>query len=214
MSRVADLEATGRYVTELEVAATEQAEPLSPNALRLLLERRSDHHLGGRAPDDAELDLMIQAALQVPDYHYLRPYRFVVIEGVARERFGAMMQEAARWQGQSEAVIARAARMPLRAPMLIVAIFSPKQSERVVQMDQFLCAGSTVLALQLAASALGFGSIWRSGWPMYNRKLAEQLGLDEQESVVGFLYVGQVSKDVPSARPALASSAVMSRLDV
>lgn len=44
--------------------------------------------------------------------------------------------------------------------------------------------------MQLAARALGYGGVWRSGWPMYDRNLHQELGLTEVEQIVGFLYLG------------------------
>ena len=91
--------------------------------------------------------------------------------------------------------------MPLRAPLVITVVFSPDTSSPIPLLDQQLCAASTVHSLQLAATALGFGAIWRSGWPMYSPQVAQQLGLGAEESIVGFLYVGTIAKEQRSARP-------------
>jgi nitroreductase len=44
------------------------------------------------------------------------------------------------------------------------------------------------MAMQMAAQALGFGGIWKSGWFMYDRGLHRDLGLAEQDQIVGFPY--------------------------
>lgn len=170
-------------------------------ALELLLHRRSHANLCEPGPDADALDLMLQAALQVPDHHYLRPYRFLLASEQGRERLGEKLAQAAREEGQSETVITKAATMALRAPLLITVVFSPDTGSPIPLLDQQLCAASTVHTLQLAATALGFGAIWRSGWPMYSQQVAQQLGLAAHESIVGFLYVGTIAKDQRSARP-------------
>lgn len=170
-------------------------------ALELLLHRRSHANLCEPGPDAGALALMLQAALQVPDHHYLRPYRFVLASEQGRELLGEKLAQAARDEGQSEAVIAKAATMPLRAPLVITVVFSPDTSSPIPLLDQQLCAASTVHTLQLAATALGFGAIWRSGWPMYSQQVAQQLGLGAEESIVGFLYVGTIAKVQGSGRP-------------
>ncbi|THF62752.1 nitroreductase family protein [Pseudothauera rhizosphaerae] len=165
--------------------------PLTPPAgLRLLLERRSHHHLGAPAPDDAALELMLRAALRVPDFGHLRPYRFLAARGEGLDRLGEAMRRAALAAGQPEKRIARAPRMPHRAPLVLVVVASPRASATVPLFDQQLCAGCTVLTLQLAARALGYGGIWRSGWWMYDRGFHRELGLAEEEQIVGFLYLG------------------------
>ena len=174
---------------------------VNPGALELLLHRRSYSHLCEPAPDADALEQMLQAALQVPDHHYLRPYRFLLAVDMGRERLGEILSQAAQEEGQSEAAIAKAATMPLRAPLVITVVFSPDTASPIPLLDQQLCAASTVHTLQLAATALGFGAIWRSGWPMYSQLVAQKLGLAAHESIVGFLYVGTIAREQGCGRP-------------
>jgi nitroreductase len=57
-----------------------------------------------------------------------------------------------------------------------------------------------------AATALGFGANWLSGWPAYDRVfLTEGLGLTPEESMAGIIHIGTVSEAVPDRpRPDLA----------
>lgn len=164
--------------------------PAPDSALGLLLNRRSCHSVRAPGPDDAELALILRAALRVPDFQRLRPYRFLAARDEGLDRLGQAMQRAALAAGRSKAEIARTPRMPHRAPLVITVVASPRPSTLVPLFDQQLCAASTVLTLQLAARALGYGGLWRSGWLMYDRGFHRELGLDEDEQIVGFLYLG------------------------
>jgi len=159
-------------------------------ALALLLNRRSCRKLRAPGPDDDELAAMLRAAHRAPDFGGLRPYRFLAARGEGLRRLGEAMRRAAVASGKSEKVVARAPTMPLRAPLVLVVVASPVGSETVPEFDQLLCAGSCVLMLQLAARALGYGAIWRSGWPMFDPQLRAELNLAAHERIVGFLYVG------------------------
>ncbi|HLN24312.1 MAG TPA: NAD(P)H nitroreductase [Patescibacteria group bacterium] len=159
-------------------------------ALSLLLGRRSCHALSEPAPEGAALDRIFQAALRVPDFQRLRPFRFIVAVGEGRDRLGQMMQRAAVAADKPDDIVERAPRMPLRAPMVITVAATPKPSTVVPVFDQQLAAGCTVLAMQLAAQAQGFGGVWRSGWLMYDRGFHSDLGLAEGDQIVGFLYLG------------------------
>ena len=165
--------------------------PSAPNpALELLLTRRSQHHLQAPAPDAATLDLILQAALRVPDFGQLRPYRFLAAQGEGLDRLGEAMQRAAIAAEKPAQAIARARHMPHRAPLVIVVVASVKASDIVPVFDQQLCAACTVLSMQLAARALGFGGLWRSGWMMYDATFHGELGLTDNEQIVGLLYLG------------------------
>jgi nitroreductase len=158
--------------------------------LELLLNRRSCHKLTAPGPSDAELALILRAAARVPDFGHLRPYRFLAARGEGLDRLGLAMQRAAIAAGQSQAVIDRTPRMPHRAPLVICVVAAPQPNPTVPTFDQQLCAGCTLLTLQLAARALGFGGVWRSGWLMYERAFHRELGLGDTEQLVGFLYLG------------------------
>jgi nitroreductase len=165
-------------------------------ALDLLLERRSSSSLGEPAPDDQALDTIFRAALRVPDFQRLRPYRFFVATGDGLDRLGALMQDAARQSGLADEIVDRAFRMPRRAPMVVVVAAIHRPHTVVTPFEQQLTAGCAVMAMQMAAFAQGYGGIWRSGWPMFNRKLHSALDLAEADQIVGFLYLG-----TPTAEP-------------
>jgi Nitroreductase len=169
--------------------------------LSLLLNRRSSHSLTEPGPSGEALDLIFRAALRVPDFQRLRPFRFLVAVGEGRERLGEAMRRAALAAGKPDDVATRAPRMPLRAPMVITVVASPKPSAQVPVFDQHLAAGCTVMAMQMAAVGLGFGGVWRSGWFMHDDYFHRELGLAEGERIVGFLYLGTPAKPVGPPAP-------------
>lgn len=171
------------------------------DALTLLLERRSCSALTEPAPEGEALDAILRAALRVPDFQRLRPYRFLIAAGEGLDRLGALMQQAARQSGRATEIIERAAHMPKRAPMLVIVAAIHRPHPIVRRVEQQLTAGCAVMAMQLAAHAQGYGSIWRSGWPMFDRNLHAALGLAEDDQIVGFLYLGT---PVPQSRSPLA----------
>lgn len=170
------------------------------DALTLLRERRSCSALQAPAPAGEALTTILDAALHVPDFQRLRPYLFILAEGEGLDRLGAMLERAARRAGRPEKEIARAPTMPRRAPLVIIAVARYRESPIVNRFEQQLSAGCAVLAMQMAAVAQGFGGIWRSGWPIYERGLHEELGLADEDQIVGFLYLGTPSR-APGAPP-------------
>lgn len=165
--------------------------------LSLLLNRRSCHALTEPAPSGEHLDVIFRAALRVPDFLRLRPFRFLVASGAGLDRLGEAMHRAAQAAGKSREAVERAPRMPHRAPMVVTVVASPKPSDMVPVFDQHLSAGCTVMAMQMAAQALGFGGVWRSGWLMHDDGFHRELGLAEGERIVGFLYLGTPRQPPP-----------------
>ena len=63
-------------------------------ALDALLNRVSVPRLVEPAPDAAQREMLFRAALRAPDHGQLRPWRFLTVEGQARERMGELFAEA------------------------------------------------------------------------------------------------------------------------
>ena len=65
-------------------------------AIDAILQRRSAKALSAPAPDEAALDLILSSAVAAADHGRLRPWRFVVIQGNALERFGNLLADHLR----------------------------------------------------------------------------------------------------------------------
>jgi nitroreductase len=170
------------------------------DAIELLLERRSCAGLQAPGPEGEALSVILRAAFRAPDFQRLRPYQFILASGSGLDRLGEIMQAAAIASGQTPEVVKRALRMPHRAPLVVVVVARAREHEIVTRFEQQLTAGCAVMAMQMAAVAQGFGGIWRSGWLMFDRGLHEALGLNCEDQIVGFLYLGTPSKP-PAAAP-------------
>jgi len=162
------------------------------DALDALINRVSVARLGEPAPSAAQREQLFRAALRAPDHGQLRPWRFLTVEGAARSRLGelfaSVLQERDPQAGPEALDKARA--MPLRAPLLVVAIARLQAHPKVPESEQLLAAGCAAHGLLLAAHAQGIGAIWRTGELSHDAAVRAGLGLAADERIVGFLYLG------------------------
>lgn len=176
------------------------------DAVTLLTTRYSSSRLTEPAPAGEALDIIKQAALQVPDHGHLRPWRFVVVQGrKALDKLGDVFAEAAVEEDPSvtNELLERARQLPLRAPMIIVCIAKCVEHPKVPLHEQTQSAACAVMAMQQAAFALGFGGIWRTGAYTQYEFVKQAFALGEDDEIVGFLYLGTCGQELP-VRPALA----------
>jgi nitroreductase len=164
--------------------------------LSLLFERRSIGRLTEPAPSDDELTTILRAAAAAPDHGELRPFRFVVLRGEAKQQFGAVLAEAylrrVRASG-GEPVPAKLEKERTklgRAPLVVVVCAVHVHDDKIPWSDQVGAAHAAAQNALLAATALGYGSMWRTGDPVADPYVKRALGLTEHDAVVGFLYVG------------------------
>ncbi len=176
------------------------------DALTALHNRVSEPRLTGPAPSAEQLEALFQAALRAPDHARLRPWRFLVLEGQGLERLGELFAEAALARvGDPQAPeVLRAPSLPQRAPLMVVAISSPKLHPKVPESEQDMSCAVAVGNMLVAAHALGLGAVWRTGEPAYDPLIREGLGLQAHEKIIAYLYLGQAMGGARSV-PALDS---------
>jgi len=174
-----------------------------------LLTRRSVGKLGEPAPDDDAVRRMLAAAVAAPDHGLVRPWRFVVLRGAARERLGDAFAAAllARRPDAEDAAAEADRAKPVRAPVLVAVVSAPRPSVKAPEWEQLASAAAATQNLLLAAHALGFGAMWRTGWYVDADEVRAELGLSAAEKLVGLLYLGTPVAPPPE-RPAVDLAAL------
>ena len=171
------------------------------NALETLITRRSCPKLLEPAPSKEQLDNMLKAAVRAADHGLLKPWRFLVVEGEKRQDFGQLMVDFALSNNpeMTKADQEKLIRKAYRAPMIVVAIASPKESPKIPQIEQVWSAVAATQMFITAAYAQDLGAIWRTGGVAFSEVMKQGLNLAEEEEIVGFVYLGtpQVLKPTP-----------------
>ncbi|MEO2265892.1 NAD(P)H nitroreductase [Pseudoalteromonas pernae] len=169
-------------------------------ATELLLNRQSDSHLSFPGPNAKQLELIQNAALRVPDHANLAPWQFIVLEDENRTRLGEIFEQAAIHEDMGERAVSRAASLPDRAPMVIVCIMKYKPHDKVPRVEQIASASCATFAMQQAAYAQGLSGIWRTGSYATSPYVKKELGLGDDDEIIGFLYLGTPTVDCPKKR--------------
>ncbi|MCY1258707.1 putative NAD(P)H nitroreductase YdjA [compost metagenome] len=161
-------------------------------AFDALLNRVSHARLGEPAPSAQQLERLFRVALRAPDHGQLRPWRFLTVAGEARRQLGELFARAtaAAQPDAAPEALDKARAMPLRAPLLIVAVARLQEHPKVPEIEQLLSAGCATHGLIQAAFAEGLGAMWRTGAMAFDPLVHEGLGLAANERIVGFIYMG------------------------
>jgi nitroreductase len=162
------------------------------DALELLRTRYSAVKLGEPPPSPEAVQTMLESAARAPDHGRLQLWRVILIEGDARLGFGEVLAKplSRRNPLADEQSLAREREKALRAPLIIVVATRCDRSARIPVIEQTLSAGCAAHSIMLAAFAQGLGAMWRTGEPAYDNTVKTALGIDPEDLVVGFIYVG------------------------
>ena len=168
------------------------------SALHALLERYSvgPKHLQAPGPSRDELSLMAQAALRAPDHGELLPFRFKIVQGLARERMAELFSAAARAAGKDEAGAALDGARALQPPMTVAVVARIDLGHpQVPAHEQWACVGGALSNFLTAAHLLGYGGKMLSG-----AKVRDP-GINAAFCAAGETLLGWIALGTPSRRP-------------
>lgn len=142
-------------------------------------------------PNAKQLDVIMRAAVRVPDHGKLAPWRFVIVGDDQRDALAELLTRAYRAEkpdaGRLE--IESLVQFAHQAPTLVVALSSPVEGSKIPLWEQALSGGAACMNLLSAAHALGFVGGWLTGWPAYSDAVRNAFGAPH-ERIAGFMFIG------------------------
>ncbi|HBS42260.1 MAG TPA: nitroreductase [Oceanospirillales bacterium] len=173
------------------------------DAIQNILERVSVAQLTGPDISAEQKDILFRAALRAPDHAWLRPSRYLTLEGDARQYVSEVYYQSLPDKAQlSDEKTKKMRNRLLRAPLIVVAITRVQEHYKVPRDEQLLSTGAGIQNMLNAVHALGLGAIWRTGDMAENTAVKAELGLSADEIITGFVYIGHINT-APKSPPAM-----------
>lgn len=160
--------------------------------------RTSALKLAAPGPSPEDLQRIIKAGTRAPDHGRLRPWRFTILEGESRQQLGDIMAQLLLEKAphaREDHLLAERSKV-LRAPTIVIvgAKLSPG---RIPEIEQFGAVCAAVQNMLLAAHGLGYGAMWKTGGAAYDDRTKALAGLEPQDHIVGFVYIGTIVQAGP-----------------
>jgi nitroreductase len=155
--------------------------------------RVSSARLTGPGPTPAQIERLLAAAGHAPDHGRLKPWRFTVLEGAAREAFAVAAAQAklARVPTLLESQVESEREKIRRSPcIVIVGCAVNRESGKIPEIEQVIAVGAAAQNLFLAAHALGFGVMWKTGAAAYDAGVKSSVGLSPGDHIVAIMHLG------------------------
>jgi nitroreductase len=169
---------------------------------------RTRRSVGKMKPDRPPREViaeLLEHAVWAPTHRLLEPWRFHVIAGEERIKLGAVLEAELRTEGEtSPEALAKERDKPLTAPVIVIFTSKPNDDE-ILNWENQLATAAAIQNFTLAAHDAGIATFWRTGITAYSPSVADYLGLEQGERVIGAVYVGyrdmhdRVSKRTPAA---------------
>jgi nitroreductase len=155
-----------------------------------------NRHSQGKVKQDAVpralLENLLSAAVQAPNHYKVRPWRFVVLTGNARNKLGDVFtaSQLDRKPDLLPDALAKIQALPLRAPVVIAVGVDKPSEEKVLEIENIAAVAAACQNLLLAAQAEGLAVKWRTGEWARDAKVKAFLGFSPDQHLIAFLYIG------------------------
>jgi nitroreductase len=138
------------------------------------------------------IEKLLGAAVQAPNHHKVRPWRFVVLTGDGRRKLGDVFAAsfADRHPDLPPEALDKPRTTPLAAPVVIAVGVDKPTETRVSEIENISAVAAACQNLLLTAYALGLGAKWKTGEWVYDPKVKEFLGFAPDQHILAFIYVG------------------------
>lgn len=159
--------------------------------------RRSDGQVQKETPIAREvIESMLEAGSWAPTHKRTEPWRFAVFSGAGRDKMAEVLQ-----QDLPEKKHEKVEKKLHRAPVIIAVWTAVGRGEfkNPPEWEDHAAVAACCQNMLLAAHAMGYGAIWRSGDYVKSAALAKLLGLDKSmgDRIMAFIYVGHKDDSLP-----------------
>jgi nitroreductase len=155
--------------------------------------RSSAAKLTDPGPSPEQLDRIIQAAARAPDHGRMKPWRVTIVNGAARDGFATAVAEARRAQLPNmtdDQIVAERDKIRRSPSIVVVGCAVKKDNPKVPEIEQVSAVAAGVENMFLAAHALGFGVMWKTGPAAYDDRVKATVGLKPDDHIVAILHFG------------------------
>jgi nitroreductase len=138
------------------------------------------------------IEKLLSAGAQAPNHYKVRPWRFIVLAGSGLNRLGDVLAKSLSSKNANlpPEALAKERTKPLRAPLIIAVGVEKAKEPKMSEVENICAAAAACQNILLAAQSLGLAAIWRTGPAAIDPMVKEFLGLENDQHLIAFLYIG------------------------
>jgi nitroreductase len=162
-----------------------------------------DQFVPGKRVDDEIIKEILINATWAPNHGQTEPWHFTVFTGDGLKKFAGFQSELYKQEAGAEFVEGKYIKLqqqPLRASHIIAICMKRTTTKRIPEIEDIEAVACAVQNIYLSVTAYGLGGYWTTGGITYSENAKPFFGLDEQDKLLGFFYIGHIAIPSPTAK--------------
>lgn len=160
--------------------------------------------MNGKAIDNTLINQLLELGDWAPTHAMTEPWRFFVYEGDAKTDFcidhAELYKQHTSPEKFNEGKYEKMKQQGDTLSHIVVVAMKRTVANTVPAIEETAAVAAAMQNILLGASTLGIAALWSTGGMAHHNSMKQYLGLDEQDVVMGFLFLGY-SDVVPQAKP-------------
>jgi nitroreductase len=155
----------------------------------------------GAAVEDSIVTQMLENATWAPNHGRQEPWHFVVFTGNGLNKLATFQSELYKQEAGESFVAKKYEKLqsqPLLASHIIAICMKRTITKPIPEVEDISAVACAVQNMYLTAAAYGIGAYWSTGGITYNASAKPFFGLEEQDRLMGFFFIGQIATASPA----------------
>jgi nitroreductase len=172
----------------------------------LIKNRRSvfpDQFIAGKKIDDKIVKQILVNATWAPNHGQGEPWQFTVFSGDGLKAFANFQSELYKQEAGAaykEDKYIKMQQQPLKASHIISLSTKRSAKKGIPEIEDIEAVACAVQNIYLTVSAYKLGGYWTTGGVTYMEKAKPFFGLQEEDKLLGFFYLGYVAVPSPAGK--------------
>jgi nitroreductase len=153
--------------------------------------------------DDAIVKQIIENATWAPSHGKTEPWKFIVFTGEGLKALGefqAQLYKQEAGENFKEATFENLRTNPTKATHVIALCMKRDPNKKFPEIEEIAAMGCAVQNIYLSVTAYGLGGYWTTGGVTYKESAKSFFGLEADDKLMGFFYIGQVAVPSPEGK--------------
>ncbi len=165
----------------------------------LIRKRRSvfpDQYEAGKKVDDAIIEEILTNATWAPNHGKAEPWHFTVFCGEGLKKLAEFQSELYKelaGENMKEITYQKLKTNPLKVSHVIALGMKKTPNPNIPEMEDIAAVACAVQNMHLTVEAYGLGAYWTTGGITFKPEAKAFFGLEEQDRLLGFFYIGHVA---------------------
>lgn len=151
--------------------------------------------------DDHIIKQILKNATYAPTHGKTEPWHFVVFSGGGRKKLADFQSSLYKEEAGEKFTTAKYEKLqqqPMQASHIFAICLKRHVSSKIPEVEEIEAVACAVQNIYLSVTAYGLGGYWSSGGITYMAKAKVFFGLQENDRLLGFFFIGHVATPSPA----------------